>query len=389
MKFNIIAASVLSITLLVGFGQADKVYAERSIESVNQDISTVEKDIIDTVIKVNSINKEIEGIQSIIDKNDKEVKSKEEQISDFNKEIELLKEEIKSIEEEIKKRHDILKDRLIAYQRVGGDVSYLEVIFGSSSFESFISRFAAVKTITKADNDLVEAQEDSMKEVEDKEKLISTNLKESEKAKEDLVKISEDSKQKKSSLAQTKTNVDSEKKALEVKKTAYIKEGNDIKVLEEKARIDLVNKKAEESKLATISKQKADNEAKLKTNPAQTNSSSQSSTSKPSNSKPTSAPSTSGKTFTMQATAYTAECYGCSGITATGINLNNNRHMKVVAVDPRVIPLGSRVWVSGYGEAIAGDTGGAIKGNRIDLHFPTKNSAYAFGRKSVTVKMLN
>lgn len=101
----------------------------------------------------------------------------------------------------------------------------------------------------------------------------------------------------------------------------------------------------------------------------------------------TSAPS-GGQTKTMQATAYTADCAGCSGVTATGINLSANRHQKVVAVDPSVIPLGSRVWVSGYGEAVAGDTGGDIKGNRIDLHFPSKDAAYSFGRKSVTVKVI-
>lgn len=98
---------------------------------------------------------------------------------------------------------------------------------------------------------------------------------------------------------------------------------------------------------------------------------------------------TGGQTQTMQATAYTAECTGCSGVTATGINLSANPNQKVVAVDPSVIPLGSRVWVSGYGEAIAGDTGGAIKGNRIDLHVPNKQAASSFGRQTVTVKVLN
>src|SRR5699024_9997556 len=99
-------------------------------------------------------------------------------------------------------------------------------------------------------------------------------------------------------------------------------------------------------------------------------------------------PKSSGKVFYMTATGYTASCNGCSGITATGINLKKNPDAKVVAVDPSVIPLGSRVWVSGYGEAIAGDTGGAIKGNRIDLHFPSKDAAYAFGNGTVTVKVL-
>ncbi|MDQ0209175.1 G5 and 3D domain-containing protein [Alkalicoccobacillus murimartini] len=94
------------------------------------------------------------------------------------------------------------------------------------------------------------------------------------------------------------------------------------------------------------------------------------------------------KTVTMTATAYTANCAGCSGVTATGIDLNNNRNMKVIAVDPSVIPLGSKVHVEGYGTAIAGDTGGAINGNKIDLHVPTKAEAERFGRKQVKVTIV-
>lgn len=101
------------------------------------------------------------------------------------------------------------------------------------------------------------------------------------------------------------------------------------------------------------------------------------------------APASGGKEFTMQATAYTAGCGGCSGITATGINLKANPNMKVIAVDPSVIPLGSRVWVEGYGEAIAGDTGGSINGNRIDVHVPSNGAARQFGRRTVKVKVLN
>ncbi|MGX7594186.1 ubiquitin-like domain-containing protein [Planococcus plakortidis] len=96
-----------------------------------------------------------------------------------------------------------------------------------------------------------------------------------------------------------------------------------------------------------------------------------------------------GKEFYVSATAYTASCTGCSGITATGINLKANPGLKVIAVDPRVIPLGSKVWVEGYGNAIAGDTGGAIKGNKIDLFMPNRSDAIAFGRKQVKVKILN
>jgi 3D (Asp-Asp-Asp) domain-containing protein len=91
--------------------------------------------------------------------------------------------------------------------------------------------------------------------------------------------------------------------------------------------------------------------------------------------------------FYVSATAYTAYCNGCSGITATGINLRANPSSRVIAVDPNVIPLGSKVWVEGYGYAIAGDTGGAIKGNKIDVFTPTKSEAFKWGRRTVRIKV--
>ncbi len=91
----------------------------------------------------------------------------------------------------------------------------------------------------------------------------------------------------------------------------------------------------------------------------------------------------------VTATAYTAYCEGCSGTTAIGIDLRSNPNQKVIAVDPNVIPLGSKVWVEGYGEAIAGDTGGAIKGNKIDVFIPTQDQAMQWGVKKVKVKILN
>lgn len=94
------------------------------------------------------------------------------------------------------------------------------------------------------------------------------------------------------------------------------------------------------------------------------------------------------KEFTVSASAFTANCNGCSGITSTGINLKTNPDMKVIAVDPSIIKLGTKVYVEGYGYAIAGDTGGSIKGNKIDVFFPTKNEAFKWGRKNVKIKIL-
>lgn len=97
----------------------------------------------------------------------------------------------------------------------------------------------------------------------------------------------------------------------------------------------------------------------------------------------------SGKEFYVTATAYTPYCDGCSGTSATGINLRSNSGLKVIAVDPSVIKLGSKVWVEGYGTAIAGDTGGAIKGNKIDILVQTDAQARNWGRKKVRIKVLN
>ena len=92
--------------------------------------------------------------------------------------------------------------------------------------------------------------------------------------------------------------------------------------------------------------------------------------------------------FMVSASAYTASCKGCSGITSTGINLKNNPGLKVIAVDPSVIKIGTKVYVEGYGYAIAGDTGGAIRGNKIDVFIPNKSDALKWGRKTVKIKIL-
>ena len=91
-----------------------------------------------------------------------------------------------------------------------------------------------------------------------------------------------------------------------------------------------------------------------------------------------------GNAVKVIATAYVAGCYGCSGITAIGVPAGHG----IVAVDPRFIPLGTKLYVPGYGRAVAGDTGGSIKGRRVDLGFNSLAAALAFGRRQITVYVL-
>lgn len=99
------------------------------------------------------------------------------------------------------------------------------------------------------------------------------------------------------------------------------------------------------------------------------------------------APATSeGYTITVEATAYSTNQPSLSDYTYTGINLRQTPN--VIAVDPSVIPLGSTVVIPGYGTFIAGDTGSAIVGNRIDVHITDLNAAWAFGRQTMTITVL-
>ncbi|WP_206811355.1 G5 and 3D domain-containing protein [Paradesulfitobacterium ferrireducens] len=86
------------------------------------------------------------------------------------------------------------------------------------------------------------------------------------------------------------------------------------------------------------------------------------------------------RSFVMEATAYTYT----GNRTATGVPPREG----LIAVDPKVIPLGSKVYVEGYGYAVAADTGGAIKGQKVDVFFSSLNRALQWGRRPVQVYLL-
>jgi peptidoglycan DL-endopeptidase CwlO len=96
----------------------------------------------------------------------------------------------------------------------------------------------------------------------------------------------------------------------------------------------------------------------------------------PSPQSPPSSPPAGGTRMTVQATGY-----ALPGTTATGIPVG----WGVVAVDPSVIPLGTRMFIPGYGEGVAADTGSGVRGRIIDLWFPTRAQALAWGRRTVTI----
>lgn len=89
------------------------------------------------------------------------------------------------------------------------------------------------------------------------------------------------------------------------------------------------------------------------------------------------------RTMTVVATGYSSQDPGVDNITSTGATLKKG----IIAVDPSVIPYGTRIYVPGYGYGIAADTGGGIRGNRLDLAFSNKSQALNFGRRTVTIRI--
>ena len=96
------------------------------------------------------------------------------------------------------------------------------------------------------------------------------------------------------------------------------------------------------------------------------------------------------KVISVTATAYSPSCDG-GQVTYLGVK----PYRGIVAVDPRVIPLGTKMYIASpdgsyvYGYCVAGDTGGAIKGNRVDLFMDSASECNAFGRRAMNVYVLN
>lgn len=92
-----------------------------------------------------------------------------------------------------------------------------------------------------------------------------------------------------------------------------------------------------------------------------------------------------GKVIRVEATAYSSAEPGMSAYTALGTLCRRG----VIAVDPGIIPLGTRVYIPGYGYAVAEDTGGAIVGHKIDIAFETIGECFEFGRQFIDIYLLD
>ncbi|WP_420974563.1 cell wall-binding protein EntB [Bacillus thuringiensis] len=215
--------------------------------------------------------------------------------------------------------------------------------------------------------EIAKAKEEKVQEIA---KAKEEKVQEIAKAKEE--KAQEIAKAKEGEKAQEIAKAKEEEKAQEIAKAKEEEKAREIARAKEEEKAKEIAKAKEEEKAREIAKAKEEERAKeVSKNNIES----------------------AKRELTVVATAYTADpsengTYGGRVLTAMGHDLTANPNMRIIAVDPKVIPLGSKVWVEGYGEAIAGDTGSAIKGNRIDVLMGSKSKAMNWGRQTVKVKIL-
>ncbi|MFJ7993911.1 murein hydrolase activator EnvC family protein [Peribacillus frigoritolerans] len=345
MKKNIIA---MNASIMIGLGSilaAPSVYAEsisdleKQKESIQEKRAGVESNISDTEKKIDSLQDkqmtaedQIAAIEAKIAESAKKIDAKNAEITQTKKEIEALKEEIKVLKERIAKRNEVLKERALSFQETGGDVNYLEVLFGSSSFGDLVDRVGAVATIAEADRDILKQHELDKKDLEEKQKAVETKLASLEVAKAELLEIQKQQKQQKQEkdalvkkLKQQTEKHEHEKMGLEEEKANLAAQEKAIKSAISLEHQRLAELEAARKKAAAEAKKRAEQEAaqaaaqaasqaseskKQSTSSGYSAKSNSSSSSSPASSNVSQAPAVSSGTFTRPSAGYVSSTMG-------------------------------------------------------------------------------
>ncbi len=242
MALSTVAVVGLGSTLFTVSAQAESIQdienkqaqIQEDRDAIKANLSDADSKIAEVLIDLEELNEEIEKVNKALKENRKQMDQTNEAISEKEDEVAQLEKEIKELEEAIEKRFEILKERAVSYQQNGGDISYLEVIFGSQNFGDFISRVSAVNKITESDSTLIKKQEEDKAAVEEKQDAVLVKLDELNEMKVEIEGI----------LAL----IEDQKASNEDKKETLKSKENDLLALKEELQV-------EDSKLATLEKE--------------------------------------------------------------------------------------------------------------------------------------
>jgi len=182
--------TALSTTIILGLGSA---FAAPSVmaESNQASFSNADSQIAQSKSDLTKLNEQVSRVEKAINDNNNMIVDTEGKIKNSQAEVQQLQQEITTINERIQKRNEVLKKRAQTLQETGGNVNYLDVLLGASSFKDFIDRVGAVTTIVQADQDAMKQQELDKQDVEKKQTSVQKKLTDLTSMKEDLVGMRE------------------------------------------------------------------------------------------------------------------------------------------------------------------------------------------------------
>lgn len=343
--------------------------------------------------EVGKLNNEIEEINNKLEKNNAEITNAEAEIENINKKIE-------DSQVEIKEREDLMSKRIRSMYKSNMATDMIYYILTSENIFDLFSRIDSINKIVSVDKDIIS-------EINEKKEDLVNDSKKIEERQEDLKKLSASIKNDLAEVNKKKEEQESLLSKLNEEKDSLMSiiEANEVNLVS--STISIVDSSNSISKLkdalstlrgllpqlnssyaiSLVEDSISNAESKISTLEIEENSISQESESNDGTNSGGNNSTSSDylATYSMSATAYTGH-----GLTALGLKpVRDPNGLSTVAVDKNVIPLGSKVYVEGYGYAIASDTGGAIKGNKIDLYFNTLEECYSFGRRTVTVHVIS
>ncbi|WP_223881938.1 coiled-coil domain-containing protein [Niallia endozanthoxylica] len=168
----------LSTTFMLGMGSLLAVPAVKAdtIDSIKTEISEAQKELSSIQTQKADLEAQISRMEQAIKDNSVKIEETNIQMTETQAEVDRLNNEIAVMEERIASRTEILKERAVSFQENGGNISYLEVILGSTSFSDFIGRIGAVVTIVEADQGMIQDHEKDKNELEAMQASVEKKL---------------------------------------------------------------------------------------------------------------------------------------------------------------------------------------------------------------------
>lgn len=373
---------ILASAILLSSLDTINVYANTPQDTIKQNLSKytqLNSEILGLNSKIDELNIEIEKINSKLIENNEAITSIENQITSTESKLEQTKEDIE-------KAQSALDNRIRNMYKTNITSNIIASVINSTSISDLFSRLQAIYKIISTDKKILTTINEKKDSLDKDIETLNTKNNELKILKSTIESDLNTIKEKKSEQEQYVEKLNKEKDSvfaiIEENEKTLISNSLSIAKSSTSSISQLQNAiNTLDSLIPQLNSENVISLAKDGINAAKDRISELNAPVIPSGSTNI---GTAIKTFTMESTAY----YGHT-ITAMGSKpLRNPNGISTVAVDPNVIPLGSKVYVSGYGVAIAADTGGAIKGNIIDVFLNSYEECMNWGRREVTVQLL-